>query len=59
MWDNFDTVRARVAEEWPALPKAADVISQPLRDLIAQVREEHFSRDQLVGLDDDWNGAMP
>lgn len=55
VWDDFDTVRKRVAEEWPALPKAADVISQPVRDLIAQVRVEHFGRDQLVGLDDVWN----
>lgn len=56
-WDDFDTVRKRVAEEWPALPKTADVISTPVRDLIAQVRKEHFGRDQLVGLDDVWNGV--
>ena len=51
MWDDFDTVRARVAEEWPLLPRAADAVSQEVRDLIAHVREEHFDRDQLVGLD--------
>ena len=45
-------MRKRVAEEWPALPKAPDVISQPVRELMAQVRKEHFDRDQLVGLDD-------
>ena len=38
-WDpDFSSVRARVASEWAALPKTADVISQPLKEKIAAVR---------------------
>ena len=51
IWDDFETVRKRVADEWQALPKTADVISEPVRELTAHVRREHFDRDQLVGLD--------
>jgi hypothetical protein len=49
-WDAFDVVRERVAAEWAALPKTADVISTSLRALQAQVREEHFGRDRLTSL---------
>ena len=30
-WDDFDTVRARAAAEWAALPKAAQVLSASLQ----------------------------
>ena len=49
-WDSFDDVRERVAAEWAALPKTANVISASLRALQAQVREEHFGRDRLASL---------
>ena len=49
-WDSFDVVRDRVAAEWAALPKTADVISTSLRALQAQVRQEHFGRDRLASL---------
>jgi len=39
-WEKFSTVRQRVADEWRALPKTADVISAPLKDKIAAVRAE-------------------
>ena len=42
-WDNFSVVRQRVAAEWAALPKTADVISQTLKDKIAFVREARES----------------
>jgi nicotinamide phosphoribosyltransferase len=34
-WDSFDELRARVAAEWPALPRAADNLSASLRAKIA------------------------
>ena len=49
-WDSFDAIRSRVAAEWAALPRTADVISGSLRALQARVREEHFSRDRLTSL---------
>ncbi|KAG2489592.1 hypothetical protein HYH03_011873 [Edaphochlamys debaryana] len=36
VWDDFDTVRARVASEWTALPKAADNLSASLREKVRQ-----------------------
>jgi nicotinamide phosphoribosyltransferase len=36
-WDDFDAVRARLASEWDALPRTADVTSGPLRTKIAAV----------------------
>jgi nicotinamide phosphoribosyltransferase len=36
VWDDFDTVRARVASEWTALPHAADNISASLREKVRQ-----------------------
>ncbi len=30
-WEDFDTLRKRVATEWTALPKTADVISSSLK----------------------------
>lgn len=39
VWDTkFSDIRSRVASEWAALPKTADVISQPLGDKMAAVR---------------------
>ena len=39
VWDTkFSDIRSRVASEWAALPKTADVISQPLKDKMAAVR---------------------
>ena len=37
-WDDFDCLRQRVASEWTALPKTADVISEPLKKKIQQTR---------------------
>ncbi|GIL51514.1 hypothetical protein Vafri_7487 [Volvox africanus] len=34
VWDDFDTVRARVASEWAALPRTADNISVSLREKV-------------------------
>jgi nicotinamide phosphoribosyltransferase len=34
-WDDFDAVRARLAAEWEALPRAADNISASLRSKMA------------------------
>ena len=33
-WPLFRELRARIAKEWPALPKKANVVSQPLTDKI-------------------------
>eukprot|EP00803_Ostreobium_quekettii_P004252 evm.model.scf_468.5 EVM.evm.TU.scf_468.5 scf_468:28650-33560(+) len=30
-WEDFDSLRKRVASEWEALPRVADVISEPLK----------------------------
>ena len=39
VWDaSFSDIRSRVASEWAALPKTADVISQPLKHKMAAVR---------------------
>ncbi|KAG1671884.1 hypothetical protein FOA52_003451 [Chlamydomonas sp. UWO 241] len=35
MWDNFETVRARVTVEWGALPRTAQVLSASLREKVA------------------------
>jgi nicotinamide phosphoribosyltransferase len=40
VWDDFDTLRARVAREWDALPKNADNISAPLRAKVAALRTD-------------------
>ncbi|KAF8064566.1 hypothetical protein HT031_003366 [Scenedesmus sp. PABB004] len=40
---DFDAVRARVAAEWAALPRAADVLSGSLRAKIAAVTAQHAS----------------
>lgn len=39
MWDDFDTMRQRVAEEWRALPCVADNISASLKVKIAKQME--------------------
>ncbi|GLC38639.1 hypothetical protein PLESTB_000455100 [Pleodorina starrii] len=36
VWDDFDTVRARLAAEWSALPRTADNISASLREKVRQ-----------------------
>lgn len=36
VWDDFDTVRARVIAEWRALPYNADNISASLREKVRQ-----------------------
>ena len=38
-WDDFDTMRKRVAEEWKSLPSTADNISQTLKDKIRKQME--------------------
>ncbi|CAG8564465.1 6075_t:CDS:10 [Acaulospora morrowiae] len=35
-WEDFDTIRKRVAKEWPALPKTFDNISPELKEKIDQ-----------------------
>lgn len=38
VWDDFDTLRARIKAEWPVLPKSADVISGSLKaKIISQI----------------------
>lgn len=37
VWDDFSTLKSRVQEEWHALPKNYDAISQELKDLIRKV----------------------
>ncbi|KAK9865476.1 hypothetical protein WJX84_011030 [Apatococcus fuscideae] len=39
-WEDFTGVRQRVAQEWSALPKSADVISSNLRKKMAQIAED-------------------
>jgi nicotinamide phosphoribosyltransferase len=46
-WDDFDTVRARVAETWSALPKNADNISQALKDKVRIVLQKQKEILQL------------
>ncbi len=45
-WEDFDTVRARAAREWSALPKAADVISASLQ---AKVQQQVAARGKAAG----------
>lgn len=40
-WEEFDTMRKRVAEEWKALPKTADNISDSLK---AKIRKQMEAR---------------
>lgn len=40
-WDNFETVRRRVGEQWPALPRKADNLSASLKSKVAQQMLEH------------------
>lgn len=46
-WDDFDTVRARVAETWTVLPKKADNISQSLKDKVRIVLQKQKEILQL------------
>ncbi|KAK9909867.1 hypothetical protein WJX75_008746 [Coccomyxa subellipsoidea] len=39
-WKNFKQLRQQVAQEWAALPKAADVVSEPLAEKVAKVRHD-------------------
>ena len=38
-WDDFDTVRLRVNEQYHQLPSVADPISRPLKEKITRVVE--------------------
>jgi nicotinamide phosphoribosyltransferase len=37
VWDDFDSVRARVQREWDAAPKRADPLSSQLKEVIKQL----------------------
>ncbi|CAG8656582.1 187_t:CDS:1, partial [Acaulospora colombiana] len=39
-WDDFETIRKRVAKEWTALPKVYDNISPELKEKIDRVSRE-------------------
>jgi hypothetical protein len=39
-WKTFAQLRQQVAAEWAALPKSAQVVSQPLQDKVAAVRRQ-------------------
>jgi nicotinamide phosphoribosyltransferase len=41
VWDDFDTVRARVEEQWPKVQKNFDPISVELKKVIAQWQVDH------------------
>ena len=36
-WEKFSTLRQRVNRQWHALPKTADVLSQPLKHKVKTV----------------------
>lgn len=36
-WEKFSTLRQQVNRQWHALPKTADVLSQPLKDKVKTV----------------------
>lgn len=36
-WQKFSTLRKQVDTQWHALPKTADVLSQPLKDKVKAV----------------------
>ncbi|KAG1671877.1 hypothetical protein FOA52_003444 [Chlamydomonas sp. UWO 241] len=44
VWDDFDTVRARVTEEWDALPPRADSLSDSLKSKINAQLEKRGKR---------------
>ncbi len=44
VWDDFATVRARVAAEWAAAPPRADPISQQLKHSIRAISPAHAAR---------------
>ena len=46
-WDDFDTMRKRVAEEWKSLPSTADNISQTLKDKIRKQMEARGKRPKF------------
>ncbi|GAX79752.1 hypothetical protein CEUSTIGMA_g7193.t1 [Chlamydomonas eustigma] len=46
-WDEFDIVRQRVAEEWRALPKVADNISESLKAKIKLQMDARGKRPQF------------
>ncbi len=50
-WDSFDTVRARVADQWPRTPKKHDVVSAPLKDRIkAWVKNFDDNYEKMIGV---------
>lgn len=46
VWDDFDTVRQRVEEQWAAMPPVADVISVELKGKIERVKREQRERTE-------------
>eukprot|EP00899_Mesostigma_viride_P010131 jgi/Mesvir1/19119/Mv12861-RA.1 len=42
-WERFADVRKRLATEWESLPPVADVVSAPLRELMAECRKAHHA----------------
>lgn len=48
-WEDFDGLRARVAAEWAALPRAADNYSASLKAKIAALRQDMHSSGGAAG----------
>lgn len=44
-WDDFDTVKKRLNEQWEKAPLKFDSISQEMKDLIAKTRDEQLARN--------------
>lgn len=45
-WEDFDTVRKRIAKEWPSLPRTYDNISPELKVKIGKVVQEIKERQK-------------
>ena len=43
-WEDFDTVRQRVDDEWNRLPPTADVLGPALKEKIARVTADQKKR---------------
>ncbi len=41
-WKSFTKLRQQVAEEWTALPKAPNVVSEALAEKVAKVRHDKY-----------------
>ena len=44
-WDDFETIRKRVNEQWAKSPPIFDAVSQEMRDLTAQTRALQLERN--------------